>query len=94
MPYDICLRVSKLNTPHSGVESSTPVTPKSTNLIHGDQALAEAIHAGLSTVRTLRAKRIIPYIKTGYKSVIYDLNKVLAALEELEVRPVTRKGTR
>jgi hypothetical protein len=65
-----------------------------TNLIHGDQALADAINAGLSTVRTLRAKRLIPYIKTGHKSVIYDLSKVLAALGTLEVKPVTGKGAR
>jgi|GEM_PF-2406303 len=63
-----------------------------TNLIHGDQALADAIHAGLSTVRTLRSKRIIPFIKTGHKSVIYDLNKVLAALEMHEVKAVTLRG--
>lgn len=65
-----------------------------TNLIHGDQALADAIHAGLSTVRTLRSKRIIPFIKTGHKSLIYDLNKVLAALELYEVKPVSEKGAR
>jgi hypothetical protein len=64
------------------------------NLIYGDQALADAIHAGLSTVRTWRARRLIPYIKTGHKSVIYDLNKVLTALEALEVKPVTGKGGR
>ena len=50
---------------------------------------SDAIGAGLSTVRTWRAKRLIPYIKTGHKSVIYDLPKVLAALEEFEVKPVT-----
>jgi hypothetical protein len=86
--------VRNFNHPNRGVESSTPVTPKGTNLIHGDQALADAIHAGLSTVRTLRAKRIIPYIKTGYKSVIYDLNKVMAALEVLETKAIERKGMR
>ncbi len=62
------------------------------NLIHGDQALADAINSRLSTVRTWRSKRLIPYIKTGHKSVIYDLNKVLAALGALEVKPVTSKG--
>jgi hypothetical protein len=86
--------MSHLNHPNRGVELSTPFAPKGTNLIHGDQALADALHAGLSTVRTLRAKRIIPYIKTGYKSVIYDLNKVLAALEVLETKAIERKGMR
>lgn len=63
-------------------------------LIAGDRALASALKVSLSTVRTWRSKRIIPYIKTGHKSVIYDLNKVLAALERLEVKPVTEKGGR
>jgi hypothetical protein len=62
------------------------------NLLYGDQALADAIHAGRSTIRTWRSKRLIPYIKTGHKTVIYDLNKVLAALGALEVKPVTGKG--
>jgi hypothetical protein len=60
-------------------------------LIHGDEALAKALEASLSTVRTLRAKKIIPYIKTGHRSVIYNLPKVLAALEALEVK-TTGKG--
>jgi hypothetical protein len=60
-------------------------------LIHGDEALAKALEAGLSTVRTWRAKKIIPYIKTGHRSVIYNLPKVLAALEALEVK-TTGKG--
>lgn len=72
--------------------STKTVISNRTSLIHGDQALADAIGAGLSTVRTWRAKRIIPYIKTGHKSVIYDLTKVLAALGALEVKPVTSKG--
>ena len=62
------------------------------NLIYGDQALADAIHAGRSTIRTWRAMRLIPYIKTGHKTVIYDLNKVLAALEMHEVKAVRPKG--
>jgi len=64
----------------------------SCGLIAGDRALAFALNFGLSTVRTWRAKRLIPYIKTGHKSVIYNLPKVLAALEALEVKPVTSKG--
>jgi hypothetical protein len=63
-------------------------------LIHGDLALAHAIGAGLSTVRTWRAKRLIPYIKTGHKSITYNLSKVLAALEALEVKAIIAKGTR
>ena len=56
-------------------------------LIYGDLALAKALGASLSTIRTLRAKRLIPYIKTGHKSICYNLTKVLAALESLTVHP-------
>ncbi len=56
-------------------------------LLHGDLALALALNAGLSTVRTWRAKRLIPFIKTGHKSISYNLPKVLAALESLTVHP-------
>lgn len=63
-------------------------------LIHGDAALAVALGAGLSTVRTWRAKRLIPFIKTGHKSIAYNLSKVLAALEALEVKAISAKGGR
>jgi len=58
-----------------------------TNLIYGDQALADALDACLSTIRTWRNKRLIPFIKTGHKSICYNLPKVLAALESLTVHP-------
>jgi hypothetical protein len=58
-----------------------------TSLIHGDAALAAALGAGLSTVRTWRAKRLIPFIRTGHKSISYSLPRVLAALDKLTVHP-------
>lgn len=71
-----------------------PAIPSRRELIYGDKALAAAIRARLSTVRRWRSNRVIPHIKTGHKTVIYDLNKVLSALEALEVKPVTGKGAR
>lgn len=65
---------------------NTP-TPARGALIHGDLELARALGAGLSTVRTWRGKRLIPFIKTGHKSISYNLPKVLAALESLTVHP-------
>ena len=56
-------------------------------LIHGDVKLARQLGTGLSTIRTWRAKRLIPFIKTGHKSISYNLAKVLAALESLTVHP-------
>jgi len=63
------------------------ITRRESILIHGDLELAQALGAGLSTVRTWRAKRLIPFIKTGHKSISYNLPKVLAALESLTVHP-------
>lgn len=63
------------------------ITKTESVLLHGDAALALALGAGLSTVRTWRAKRLIPFIKTGHKSISYSLPKVLAALERLTVYP-------
>ena len=62
-------------------------TPARGALIHGDLELARALGAGISTVRTWRGKRLIPFIKTGHKSISYNLPKVLAALESLTVHP-------
>jgi hypothetical protein len=73
----------------------SPVSPKTQKiLIYGDQALADELGASLSTVRTWRLKRLVPFIKTGHKSVIFDLNKVMAALEVLETKAIERKGMR
>lgn len=77
-----------------GVESSAPFTLKSTVLIHGDQSLADALGTCVSNIRTLRLKRLIPFIKTGHKSIIYKLDRVLAALDRLEVKPVTEREVR
>lgn len=65
---------------HSHTTSDLP-------LIHGDLALAQALGVGLSTIRTLKTKRLIPFMKTGHKSIIYNLPKVLAALESLTMHP-------
>ena len=75
-------------TNHSAVYAGELPYPQSiTNLIHGDAALAAALGAGLSTVRTWRAKRLIPFIRTGHKSISYSLPRVLAALDKLTVQP-------
>ena len=63
-------------------------------LISGDHALAVALGVSLSTVRTWRRKRLIPFIKTGHKSLTYQLFDVIAALRSLRVRPITEKGGR
>jgi len=78
----------------SELAKAESITRRLSVLIHGDLALAHELGAGLSTVRTWRAKRLIPYIKTGHKSIAYNLSKVLAALDALEVKAISAKGTR
>lgn len=40
------------------------------------------------TIRTLYHGRKIPYIKAGHRTVLFDPQKVMAALQRFEVRPV------
>jgi hypothetical protein len=63
-------------------------------LVNGDHALAIALGLSISTVRRWRDARLIPYIKTGHRSIAYSLAKVLSALEKLEVQALTKGGTR
>ena len=55
-------------------------------LIHGDAALAKIIGCAVPTIRRWRALRLIPFLRTGHKSISYALPRVLAALERLETR--------
>ena len=63
-------------------------TPDNTQTIpvfvHSDGALAKALGMSVITVRTWRKKGLIPYIQTGYRSISYNLAKVLAAIESFE----------
>jgi hypothetical protein len=59
--------------------------------IFSDLKLAEALGSKLSTVRTWRTKGLIPFIKTGHKSIMYQLPAVLAALEKMEQPAKSKK---
>jgi hypothetical protein len=63
-------------------------------IIFGDRKLAEALNRSISTVRTWRAKRLIPFMRMGYKSIAYELPDVLASLRSLRVKPITEKEVR
>ena len=41
------------------------------------------------TIRTLQSQRIIPYIRAGHRTVLFDEDKVMAALDKLEVKAVS-----
>lgn len=63
-------------------------------LIVGDRALALSLSVSISTIRTWRTKRVIPFIKTGHKSIAYELADVLSALRAFRTKPITEKGAR
>jgi hypothetical protein len=69
-------------------------SPTQALLIQGDQALADRLGVSLSTIRTWRAKRLIPFVSTGHRSISYRLPSVLAAIERLEVRPQSETPNR
>lgn len=60
---------------------------QSKTLIFGDAQLASELGCSLSTVRDWRSKRVIPFVKTGVRQVVYNLPRVLAALDKLTVQP-------
>ena len=57
------------------------------NLVNED-GLLEVLPLTPRQVRELRDQRKIPFIKFGHRSVMYNLEKVLAALERLEIKEV------
>jgi hypothetical protein len=78
------------------MDAAPRISPSAPNcgLIFGDRALASCLGTCLSTVRTWRAKGIIPFIKTGHKSIAYELHDVLTALRSLRKKPIAEKGGR
>jgi hypothetical protein len=50
--------------------------------------LSAAIGIAPRTLRSLYLARKIPFIKTGHRTLLFDPEKVLAALEKFEVRAV------
>jgi excisionase family DNA binding protein len=67
---------------------------QSKTLIFGDAQLASQLGCSLSTIRDWRSKRVIPFVKTGVRQVVYNLRRVLDALDALEIRSVTKPTTR
>ena len=53
-------------------------------------ALSDELGIPVRTLRSLHNARKIPYLKGGHRTVFYDPVKVMAALQKLEVREVTR----
>jgi aspartate/tyrosine/aromatic aminotransferase len=54
-----------------------------------EEGLLEVVPLTHRQVRELRDRHKIPYIKFGHRSVMYNIQKVLAALEKLEIKKVS-----
>ncbi len=48
--------------------------------------LSDAIGIPTRTIRSLYVGKKIPFIKAGYRTLLFDPEKVLAALNKFEVR--------
>jgi hypothetical protein len=53
-----------------------------------EEGLLEVLPLTPRQLRELRDQHKIPFIKFGHRSVMYNLEKVLAALEKLEIKEV------
>lgn len=51
-------------------------------------ALSELTGVPVRSWRTLIQKRAVPYMKLGHRSILFDLQKVEAALARYEVKEV------
>jgi len=52
------------------------------------RALSRDIGIPIRTLRSFMASRKIPYLKVGYRTVLFDPEKVDAALRRFEIRAV------
>jgi len=50
--------------------------------------LSALIGIPVRTIRSLQYEGKIPYISAGHRTKLYDMDKVVAALERLEVKAV------
>jgi hypothetical protein len=53
--------------------------------------LAEAKGRSVRELRTLQQKKIIPFLKLGHRTCLYDLQKVDRALAAYEIKAVGTK---
>jgi hypothetical protein len=71
------------------MNTATPSQPQ-LNLVHGDEGLRalfpEGSQPSVRSIRRLREKRLIPFIKLG-NMVFYDAAAVREALTKLTVKP-------
>lgn len=69
------------------------VLPMTEKLLSAQQ-VADARGLDESTVIRLRKERKIPAIKLGYRTFVFRLSAVDAALSKLEVKAISLKGSR
>jgi excisionase family DNA binding protein len=66
----------------NGTQRLTPAPCVVTKILRQKQ-LADELHVSERLIRKWQERRVIPFIKVG-RAVLFDLDKVLAALEKFE----------
>jgi hypothetical protein len=61
-------------------------------LVNQEELLDEHVRIKRRQLRDFRARGIVPFVKINSKTILYDPDKVLAALEKYERKAVTRGG--
>jgi excisionase family DNA binding protein len=52
------------------------------------EELSERSGIRIRTIRSMMNRKEIPYIRAGQRTVLFDLDKVMAALDKLEVKAI------
>lgn len=53
--------------------------------------LSKEIGIPVRTIRTMITKRQIPYYKLGHRTILFDTDKVMKAINRFEIKEVGRK---
>lgn len=53
-------------------------------LMNEKELLSEVVRITSRSLRELRRRRLIPFIKVGKRTILYDPERVLASLEKFE----------
>jgi hypothetical protein len=65
------------------------LTPADEVRLYSEAEICEALHIPRPRFRVLRRRRLIPFVKLGYRSYLYDIIDVRRALDRLKIKAVS-----
>ena len=65
------------------------LTPADEVRLYSEAEICEALHIPRPRFRFLRRRRMIPFVKLGYRSYVYDIIDVRRSLDRLKVKAVS-----